>query len=205
MWVIAICVLFLIPAYYLARSKGYNLTPVLITSGSIGLFVPLIILTFPNLNLQLPGLILTATPLFIAWILPVKENAPGKRYLSIRFDCPECAEMVKFSRAKEGTAVLCPKCGEIITVPIDEFSLKTPTEDKEKPTVSSGSVCFAHFGDEMAAQELLVQLRNGGINAEFIDGTGSGMLPQFAGTQGFKIEINIADWDKAVEIKREIN
>ncbi len=149
--------------------------------------MPLIDITFPFLALG------------IVWLLPEKKGAPGKKYLNITFDCLECKEEVTFHRSKEGQAELCPKCGEIITVPLDEFSPKPIEHTKVKPDIASGSVCFTSFGDEMSALQLQSLLEENGIESEVIGGIGGGSLPQLGGTEGFKIAINIDDWDKAVE------
>ena len=157
-------------------------------------------LPFPFLDITFPFLVL-----FVIWLLPEREGAPGKKFLKIIFDCPECKEEVIFPRSKEGKAELCPKCGEIITVPLDEFSPKPSLPKRDKPNVSSGTVCFAYFGDEMLAVQMQALFENQGIESEIIDGTGGGSLPQLSGTQGFKLFIDIDDWDKAVETEKNAN
>lgn len=199
---LAIAVLFLVPAYYLAKSKGYNVAFILVASGVLSAGVPLTLSsleitdTIPWVNITFPFL-----SLGIVWLLPEKEGAPGKTYLKITFQCPECREEVTFDRSKEGKADLCPTCGEIVTVPLDEFSPKPTTPKRDKPTISSGSVCYASFGDEMVAFQLQALFEDHGIESEVIGGTGGGSLPQLSGSQGFKISIDIDDWDKAVGIE----
>ena len=53
----------------------------------------------------------------------------------------------------------------------------------------------------MLAAQLQALFEDNGIESEIIDGTGGGSLPQLSGTQGFKLSIDIEDWDKAVEIE----
>ena len=203
---LAIAVIFLVPAYYLAKSKGYNVAIILIASAILSAGVPLLLNvlkitdTIPLVDITFPFL-----SLGIIWLLPEKEGAPGKKYLKINFDCPECNEEVIFPRSKEGKAELCPKCGEIITVPLDEFSPKPSLPKRDKPNISSGTVCYASFGDEMLAAQMQALFADQGIESEIIDGTGGGSLPQLSGTQGFKLSIKIDDWDKAVEIEKNAN
>lgn len=203
---IAIAVIFLVPAYYLAKSKGYNVVIILVASGILSMGFPLILNildisdTVPLADITFPFL-----SLGIVWLLPKKAGAPGKAYLKITFQCPECREEVTFDRSEEGKAELCPKCGEIVTVPLDEFSPKPTTHRKEKPDAVSGAVCFTSFGDEMSALQLQAVLEDHGIESEVISGIGGGSLPQLGGTEGFKIAIDIDDWDKAVEIENIVN
>ncbi len=203
---LAIAVIFLVPAYYLAKSKGYNVAFVLVASGVLSAGVPLtlglleITDTIPWVDITFPFL-----SLGIVWLLPEREGAPGKKYLKITFDCPECKEEVIFPRSKEGKAELCPKCGEIITVPLDEFSPKPSVPKRDKPNINSGSVCYASFGDEMLALQMQALFEDQGVESEIIGGTGGGSMPQFSGTQGFKLSIDIDDWDKAVETEKIAN
>jgi len=175
-----------LPSYYLAKSKGYNVVRVLIIAAIVSA-IPMVVrlinddLVFPILDITFPLLVL-----FVIWLLPEREGAPGKKYLKITFDCPDCKEEVIFPRCKEGKAELCPKCGEIITVPRDEFSSKPSIPQRIKPDISSGPVCYASFGDEMLALQMQALFEDQGIESEIIDGTGGGSLPQLSGTQGFK-------------------
>ena len=200
---IAIAVLFLLPAYYLAKSKGYNVVAVLVASGVLSMGVPLALslLTdsqpLPLLNIAFPAL-----ALFIVWILPTKEGAPGRKYLKITFTCPECKQEVVFARRYEGKTELCPKCGEIVTVPLDELSPPEQPPDRGRPEATSGAVCYASFGDEMLAAQMQALFASHGIDSEIISGTGGGMLPQLSGTQGFKVAIAVNDWDKAIAIEK---
>jgi len=197
-----LAVVFLVPAYYLAKSKGYNVAIILVCSAVLSVGVPLL-LNFLEITDGMPWVDITlpCLALGIIWLLPEREGAPGKKYLKITFDCPECNEEVTFPRSKEGKADLCPKCNEIITVPLDEFSPKPTIPKRIKPNIESGTVCYASFGDEMLAVQMQALFEDNGIESEIIDGIGGGSLPQLSGTQGFKLSINIEDWDKAVEIE----
>lgn len=203
---IALAVVFLVPAYYLAKSKGYNVAIILIASAILSIGVPLGISIINNEN-PMPWIDITFPflALGIVWFLPKRAGAPGKAYLNITFECPECKEEVTFPRSKEGSPQLCPKCGEIITVPLDEHSPKPTEHIKEKPDIESGSVCFDSFGDEMSALQLHALLEENGIKSEVIGGIGGGAPPQLGGTEGFKIAIDIDDWERAVEIEKLAN
>jgi hypothetical protein len=205
MMTLALCVVFLLPAYHLAKSKGYNILPLLIALTFLGVAIPIAIhivfdRLYPVMEIAFPAL-----SLVVAWLLPTKEGAPGKKYLKITFDCPECKEEVVFPRSKEGSPELCPKCNEIITVPMDEFSMKPSTPKRTKPSIESGHVCYASFGDEMLAVQMQALFEDNEIESEIRGGTAGGSLPQLSGTQGFKLSINIEDWDRAVEIEKTAN
>lgn len=198
-----LAVVFLVPAYYLAKSKGYNVTVILACSAALSMGLPQVLSILeisdgmPWLYIALPCLVLG-----IIWLLPERAGAPGKQYLKITFDCPECKVEVTFPRSAEGKAELCPECGEVISVPLDEFSPKSSAPIRTKPTMESGPVCYASFGDEMVAAQLQALFEDNEIESEIIDGTGGGSMPQLSGSQGFKLNINIDDWDKAVEVEK---
>ena len=202
---IAIVVLFLIPLFYLAKSKGFSAGKLVAIATLLSLSSGLSTLLIDSQALWLGQFIFPAIILLATWIIPAKEGAPGKAYLKISFTCPECKEEVTFERRFEGRAELCPKCGEIITVPLDEFSPKPKEHTKIKPALSEGQVCFADFGDEMAAIQLTAMLEDSGIKTNMISGIGGGTLPQLGGTQGFKVVIDAGDWDAAVEIEKNAN
>jgi hypothetical protein len=202
MLILALAVLFFIPATYIAKSKGYKAFPIIGWITALGVILELTVFVITEV---LYPLVLASAPLLsflVIWFLPEKGGAPGKQYLKISFDCPECNEGLIFSRSKEGRAELCPKCNEIITIPTDEFSSKPSLPTRVKPDIESGYVCYASFGDEMLALQMQALLEDNEIGSEIIDGTGGGSLPLLSGTQGFKIAINIEDWDKAVEIEK---
>lgn len=97
--------------YLLAKSKGYS-TGSTIAAG--------IVSTLCAFFFSLPGLIPAALLWGVLLSLKTKPGAPGKRYFTIEFACPECGERIAFHREREGTAQLCPKCGEIVRVPRDD-------------------------------------------------------------------------------------
>jgi transcription elongation factor Elf1 len=203
---IAVAVLFLIPAYYLGKSKGYNVTVLLVASVLFSLGIPLLVRFFEIIYLPpLCGYYFPALSLGIVWLLPKRKGAPGKKYLKIVFNCPECNEAVTFARSKEGNAELCPKCGEIITVLVDEFSPKPEVPKRVKPTGSVGAVCYATFSDEMLAAQLQALLKDGGVDSDVVSGIAGGALSYLGGVQGFKLSVHIDDWDKAVEIEKKAN
>jgi len=202
---LALCVIFLLPAYHLAKSKGYNILPLLIALTFLGVAIPFAILIIFERMYPMMDFAFAALSLVIAWILPKKDGAPGRKYLKITFDCPECKEEVVFPRSKEGKPELCPKCNEIITIPLDEFSSKLTIPKRIKPNLESGSVCYASFGNEMLAVQMQALFEDIGIESEIIDGIGGGSLPLLSGSQGFKLYIDIEDWDKAVETEKNAN
>ena len=202
--IIGLAILFFIPIYYILKSKGYNAVAVCIIIGVVGYSAPIYLLVFENWPwTPLVNLACLVLSLVVAWALPAKKGAPGKAYLRIKCNCPECGAPVSFKRHEEGKAVLCPLCGEIMTVPMDEHSEQKTPKKRTKPSVTDGKVCFDSFGNEMVALELLTLFKGNGLNAEIIDGTGAGTLVQLGIDQGFKVIIDANDWDKAVELERQ--
>ena len=110
-----LALLFIQPSYYRLKSKGYPASPYIpVTVVACGLswlgaqFYPqLIILAFVS----------SICLFFIARSLPTKPGAPGDAFFKITFECSYCHQSVTFPREREGNAVLCPKCGELIRVP----------------------------------------------------------------------------------------
>ncbi|MFY9182470.1 MAG: hypothetical protein WBI79_04230 [Kiritimatiellia bacterium] len=199
-----VIILFLIPIYYIAKSKGYNALLLCVISGLIAFFTPFYLQFFKGWP-QLPWADATVPMVLlgIIWLLPARKGAPGKAYLTINFICPECNVPVTFRRHEEGKAVLCPKCGEIITVPLDQYSDRPKTQRADRPSASEGRVCFNAYGNEMAAIEMKALLEGHGITAEVTDGTSGSALPQLGLMEGFKIYIDAKDWDKALEIENQ--
>ncbi|MEM7396012.1 MAG: hypothetical protein AAF492_27070, partial [Verrucomicrobiota bacterium] len=133
---IAVAIIFLIPTYYMAKSKGYPAAMICVISGVLtfgfthGQILTNMIPFHPYLHIIIPGLIL-----FAVWIMPPRKNAPGEKYLKIEFTCTECNQNLSFHRSQEGRAVQCPQCDEIITVPEDEYSPKPIEQVRQKPSV----------------------------------------------------------------------
>lgn len=202
MTILAIAILFYLPAYYIGRSKGFNASPILFTFIGMGIVAPIAGYFIFDVVIYFLEIPLSALALLVVWLLPRKEGAPGKNYMKITFNCPACKEEATFARRCEGKPEFCPKCGEIVTVPLDQYSPKPAIPKRDRPQISAGTVCFASFGDEMHAIQLKALLEAHGIETGIIYGTGGGSLPQLSGTQGFKLAIDVADWDKAMEIEK---
>jgi hypothetical protein len=135
---IAIALLFLTPAYYHLKARGYRPAPFLWPAVLVSaLFYaacillrnePYWILQEPlamNAAFLLPGVAVLA----LSWILPRRKGAPGLSYLRIEFTCPHCRRPVTFRREDEGRVELCPLCGEIVTVPVGA----SPTQPSPRP------------------------------------------------------------------------
>jgi hypothetical protein len=163
---IGLVVLVLLPIYYLAKSKGYNAVPVCVISGIVGYLIPYTLRligespAFPIIDMTVPLLSLVAV-----WLLPAKKGAPGTAYFKITFQCPECHQSITFKREREGCTELCPKCGEIVTVPTDQFTPTTQARAKARPQTSEGEVCFDSFARQEDASLLQIQLESHGITS----------------------------------------
>jgi ribosomal protein L37AE/L43A len=197
---IGLVVLVLLPIYYLAKSKGYNAVPVCIISGIVGYLTPYALRligespAFPIIDMTIP-----LVALLVVWLLPDKKGAPGKAYLKITFQCPECHQSITFRREREGCSELCPKCGEIVTVPTDQFTPTTHFRTKTRPHPSEGDVCLDRFTRQEDASLLQIQLESHGITSRVVSDESSGLMG--AAWQDHKVIINAQDWDAAVEIQ----
>jgi predicted RNA-binding Zn-ribbon protein involved in translation (DUF1610 family) len=203
---IGLAVLFLIPIYYLAKSKGYNALGVCIASGLFGLVSPFVlhfatgmpVLPFSDCTLALAAL-------FVVWLLPARKGAPGKAYLKITFNCPECGASVTFERQEEGAVALCPACGEIVTVPLDEFSIRIRERGRRRPEPVDGKVCFDAYSSEMKALEVQALLEGNGIQSDVLADDGGGAFPYVGFSQGHRVIIKDEDWERAIDIEQEVN
>ena len=110
---------------------------------------------------------------------------------------------MSFERYEEGKAVLCPVCGEIISVPEDEHSPRKTRKTRTRPSPSEGRVKFDTYLNESRALQMQAILNGNGVKAGIIDGTGTGVLPNLSVGQGFSIIIDAKDWDRAIELERE--
>ena len=51
--------------------------------------------------------------------------------MPIRFRCPHCSRLLGIARRKAGAETTCPRCGEVLTVPVqDEPAEPTPLESE---------------------------------------------------------------------------
>lgn len=117
-WIVAsvLGLFFVQPAYYRLKSKGHASGPFIsITMAICGFSIILAATVYPKLFI---GALLAPPALwFIAHALPPKPGAPGDAYYQITFPCPKCQQSITFPREREGCAVLCPQCKELIRVP----------------------------------------------------------------------------------------
>lgn len=119
---ILIALVFLIPIWRIASSKGYSGKAFVLAAGipafiaqSIGVILEP---SSSNIRFLIPaGTIgIPLLTLGLAAILPTKAGAPGKAWRKITFPCPDCGETLSFNRELEGLVRECPKCDEIVTV-----------------------------------------------------------------------------------------
>jgi len=190
----ALASVFGVPAYYLARSKGRS-------GFSYAFFM--VILGLPSVVLGLFGFILPAIGLGILYLLPGKSGAPGNAYLKITFACPECGKTISFPRDREGAAELCPACGELIRVLTDEHSPEPSQRDRRKPQVAEGEVCFESFARQEPAHVLVAILSENGVRARMAADDGGGFAGFIGSAEGYRVLINVEDWDEAVRIEKE--
>jgi len=120
--VILLCLIFLIPTWRIASSKGYNGRAFVLAAGIPASIATVVDVVFENQSDTFASLVLAAglgVPLLVlglAAILPTRPGAPGKAWRTISFPCPDCGASLSFKRELEGLTRQCPKCDEIVTV-----------------------------------------------------------------------------------------
>ncbi|MCK5529486.1 MAG: hypothetical protein KAI74_07360, partial [Kiritimatiellae bacterium] len=157
---IALTILFIAPAFYRLRAKGYPAVPFIVVTIMFSISAPFI-------NAPITLAILPLAPialLVLSLLLPKREGAPGKKYLRITFNCPECDESITFPRDQEGRAVLCTKCNKLITVP-SEAGVKEPHYEGVSQNENSGDfVTITRFLNSEQADLASQQLESAGIS-----------------------------------------
>ena len=191
----ALAVLFGIPIYYLAISKGRS---------GFGYAISAMALGSSQVWLGPFGLLLPAAVLGCLQLLPPRPGAPGKAYMKVEFACPECGKTVTFPREREGAAELCPECGEILRVPKDGATHQPKGRNRPKPSATKGQVCFDSFGRPEPAHLLAAILNDNGVPARVESDSAGGALPHLGNASGHRIFIDASQWDEAVEIEEQI-
>lgn len=210
-WMI-VGILFLVPIYDAARSKGRNPTGY-VGAAAVLAFAAWACALFADLGLSPEGplpalggafmLALPAAVLFIVLLLKPLKGAPGEAYLKITFPCPRCGAINTFDREREGFADLCPQCGELVTVPTDRHSPQPEPPARREPGATEGEVCLERYGRKEVADLTQVILADNGIPARVAGDDGGGTLPM-AALGGYRVLIDRNDWDRAVAILQEI-
>jgi hypothetical protein len=199
MTLVAICLalLFVSPAYYRLKSKGYSpewfIVPTILFS-TAG-YVISYYLIVPGLAL---ALLSPAALLLLALALPRRVGAPGAAYLHIEFACPECSQAVTFDRTMEGRAALCPKCGELIDVPGEPAAALQPPA----PTAADDGdfIVLRKFLDPMQAELALQRLADEGVEAFLPDRITGGTYPSLQwACGGVRLMVSAADRARAEE------
>lgn len=192
-----------VPAYYIARSKGRSehwwialvLAPSLVT-WALPAF-------FPYLWLPPLGPAVSLVALGVLHLLPSLPGAKGDAYLKITFPCPECHKAISFPRVAEGTAELCPECGEVIRVQTDASSPVRTKRPRPRPAQASGPVCFTTYGREDSALLLKTLFAERDIDAQVVADDGGGVYGMSIGATGYRVVIDAAAWDAAVRVESE--
>ena len=206
MWLMMITVLFLMPAYYVGKSKGLHMAWLIGIALAAVFGLVLVAAVFLEDGLLLGNLAFFVAPLFLllVWLLPARKGAPGKAYLKITFDCPECGESVTFPRHREGVAVSCPKCAEIITVKEDGYSpVHEALKIERRPETTSGLVTLVIFGNPHAADILRGMLAAADVHAVVFQDNGGGTMPQINQMSGFRVNVDAGNWDAAVAVAED--
>lgn len=194
---------FLVPIYYRAKAKGFNGVVWAVAALCLGVGSLLASIVIPWPILSVLGFGFPAAVLLGMFILPARPGAPGSAYLKITFQCPECDQTIWFPRHAEGTAELCPECGEIVTVPKDDHSPRPSPKAVRKPQEAEGPVLLESFGRPLPARLLAAVLNDNGINAFVSGDDAGGALPHVGNTQGYRVMIDATDWDDAMKFREQ--
>jgi|GEM_PF-2267618 len=129
--------------------------------------------TLGTLLLAAAGFVIIGLAFVFYAIKSKAEGALGAAFYHIPFTCPECQASVKAARHKEGTAILCPACEEIITVPYDDHSKIPQYVIAEKPPYQGGPVRIQSYTSVSSADLDRFVLEEAGVAATIQnDGTG---------------------------------
>lgn len=200
---ILISILFLVPIYYTSISKGYNGKLLSLIAGVPSIIAMVVSSAYPHRFLEIIHLAIPACMLGIVWVLRPKPGAPGKAYLKITFECPECGETLSFPRHRAGAGELCPECGDVIHVPDEDRESSQDTRIRTKPSKTQGEVCFNSFGRPEPAYQWIAILQDKGVQARLASDSAGGALPHIGNTEGHRVMINAQQWDEAVEIEKQ--
>ncbi len=119
---ILLALIFLIPIWRIARSKGYSGRLFVFAAGipaSIAVAIDVVLRPHSDAMALLITLAEIGIPLLtlgLVAVLPTRAGAPGKAWLKITFPCPDCGTSISFNRELEGLVRQCPNCDEIVTV-----------------------------------------------------------------------------------------
>jgi hypothetical protein len=219
--------LFLVPAYYCLKARGYRpavfLWPAVLASilfygawvffGKKASWTPQDASTF-RFVLLLPGF----TAFVLSWMLPARKGALEMSRLSMEFVCPQCEKTIRCRREREGLADVCPLCGEIVTVPLrgqpdqpPPASTPLPTseegpEDDDSESMVAGSpdaVVLCTFVLEAQAESARIALLSEDIPCAIVSDTGGGILPMTGVNTGYRVLVLSSDRDRAEACLKE--
>lgn len=194
MVMLGVLILFLIPTYYIARSKGFVGAVLSIVSGILGAACWLASLFLEMTWIGIGMYAIPATILGIVWLMRPRGGAPGQEYLKIKSNCPECDRPMEFGREFEGRAELCPRCGALINVPEDEYSPEAlHRRTVPQPAADNGEVLLEQFVQPERAYALRAVLVNSGIECRVIEG---GAAFPLGVAEGHRVMIDAKDWEQ---------
>ena len=197
LFTIALTILFIAPAFYRLRAKGYPALPFIVVTIILSVSAP-----FSGAPMALAITPLAPIALFIlSLFLPKREGAPGKNYLHIIFNCPECDESITFPRDQEGRAILCPKCDKLITVPSESSIMEPHYKGVAQDKNSGDFVTISRFLNSEQADLASQQLESAGISTLLPDSATCHIYPGvgWAGG-GSRLMVASTDLDDALAI-----
>ena len=197
LFTIALTILFIAPAFYRLRAKGYPAVPFIIVTIMLSISAP-----FVGVPMAVAITPLAPIALFIlSLLLPKRDSAPGKEYLHIIFNCPECGESITFPRDQEGRAVLCAKCEKLITVPSESGITEPHYEGVAQDKKSGDFVTITRFLNSEQADLASQQLESAGISTLLPDSATCHIYPGvgWAGG-GSRLMVASTDLDDALAI-----
>ncbi len=205
-----LAIAFTIRTRYVAKSKGLNPTPwivaglasaVVMSVASKYLTGLLEIGTWPTVSEIISTLLGPIVVLIMLHTRQEREGAPGKKYFSVVFNCPECKEEVSFPRSRRGLAADCPECGEVLRVPNDEaIKQKSRVKPRGNP---DDVVVLRNFTTEHLAGRAQDLLEQAGIESSIASNTAGSTLTFLPENYGADLKIELKDWDKALRILEE--
>lgn len=112
-FVIVLAILFISPAYFQFKAKGYSpalfITPAILIAaiGSIG----------SGIHYAAFWLLMIAPPgLFVISLFLKPKTRPSEDEMETELTCPECHKPISLDRTREQMAQPCPECGMLIVL-----------------------------------------------------------------------------------------
>lgn len=159
--ILAVVLLFIEPASYRLRSKGWRASP--FVWGTVFAMVTAYLVT-PLVGLC-GGLVFFSLPVLLFLVslaISTRSGSPGVAYLRMRHPCPHCGHVIRARRRDEGRPVLCESCSALVTLP-GPGAGPPVLAPVDVPKGDGGAVCLASYLHPQHAEFARELLESSGV------------------------------------------